>query len=208
MVATCETFVTPIYNIFFVKISRLGLPSRTNLVKLAETADVNLTWLATGIGEMDSSEDKNNTDTSESDYIHVPFFRTEASAGHGSFLDEQREPIHYLAFRWRWLKHHGFALKDLVGLVAKGDSMEPTIQDNAAIIINTSRNEVMDGKIYVIRMADRLWVKRTQWLPNNGLRLISDNKNYGDIDFTKNDLESEDIEVIGQVVHTAYDLVK
>lgn len=143
-----------------------------------------------------------------SDYNYVPFYRAEASAGHGSFTDGHRKPTHHLAFRKRWIAAKGFHLKDLVGLVVSGDSMEPTIRDGAAIIINTARNEAMDGNIYVIRMSDRLWVKRTQWLPSGGLRLISDNKMYSSLDFSEKDFKHDDIEVIGQVVHTAYDLVK
>lgn len=149
-----------------------------------------------------------NIESNNDDYSYVPFYRAEASAGSGSFTDGHRKPTHHLAFRKRWIAAKGFHLKDLVGLVVTGDSMEPTIHDGAAIIINTARNEAMDGNIYVIRMGDRLWVKRTQWLPNEGLRLISDNKLYDSLDFSAKDLEYDDIEVIGQVVHTAYDLVK
>ncbi|MBS9777160.1 MAG: helix-turn-helix domain-containing protein [Gammaproteobacteria bacterium] len=183
-------------------------PSRTNIVKLAEAANVSLAWLATGDGEMKSSEESTNSNTNEGDYVSVPFYRATASAGHGAFTDGHSKPSHHLAFRKRWLEAKGFDLKHLVGLVVSGDSMEPTIHDGAAIIINMARNEVMDGNIYVIRIANRLWIKRTQWLTNGGLRLISDNKTYDNMDISATDLEHDDIEVIGQVVHTAYDLVK
>ncbi|MGY0399449.1 MAG: XRE family transcriptional regulator [Ostreibacterium sp.] len=143
-----------------------------------------------------------------SEYQQVPFYKAEASAGHGSFLNERREPSHYLAFRKRWFAARGFAKKDLIGLVAHGDSMEPTIQNGAAIIIDTSKVEAMDGNIYVIRINDRLWVKRAEWLPSGGLRLISDNTFYETMNVTRKDMQSDDIEVIGQVVHTAYDLIR
>ncbi len=183
-------------------------PSRSNLVNLAKQAGVSVAWLATGEGSMHDAKEVPETTTGWDDnYEYVPFYKTEASAGHGSFLDEHREPTHYLAFRKRWLSAHGFALKDLVGLVSRGDSMEPTIKDGAAIIINTTRKEPADGNIYVIRIGDRLWVKRTQWLLDGGLRLNSDNDYYESMDIALGDFEHDDIEIIGQVVHTAYDLV-
>lgn len=142
-------------------------------------------------------------------YDYVPFYRAEASAGYGAYpTDEESPPSHHLAFRRNWIRKKGLYLKDLVGLVVSGDSMEPTIHDDAAIIVNKAKNQAMDGNIYVIRTGNRLWVKRTQWLLNGGLRLISDNKTYSNIDISAQDLENEDVEIIGQVVHTAYDLVK
>ncbi len=74
--------------------------------------------------------------------------------------------------------------------------MEPTIQNGAAIIINTSRNEAMDGDIFVVRIGDRLWVKRTQWLTDGGLRLISDNHIYEKMDVSAVDLQHDNIEVM------------
>ena len=61
----------------------------------------------------------------------------------------------------------------------------PTIPDGAIILVDGNRIEPLDGKIYVIRIDERLWVKRVQWIPGGGLRLISDNRIYGDTDITK-----------------------
>ncbi len=158
-----------------------------------------------------SGSSRANTDNAvvvDDEYERVPFYPAEVSAGHGSFTDGHRQPSHYLAFRKRWIAAKNFHLNRLFGLVVSGDSMEPTIHDGSAIIVDTERNKAMDGNIYVIRMSDRLWVKRTQWLPNGGLRLISDNKAYDNIDIFQSDLQHDDIEVIGQVVHAAYDLIK
>lgn len=155
----------------------------------------------------DSDTTTRNVQSNNDDYSYVPFYRAEASAGHGSFTDEHKQPSHHLAFRKRWLEANGFYIKDLVGLIASGDSMEPTIRSGAAIIVNTTYITPEDGNIYVIRVADRLWVKRTQWLLDGSLRLNSDNNFYDSMDLSRQDLEFEDIEIIGQVVHTAYDLI-
>lgn len=84
--------------------------------------------------------------------------------------------------------------------------MVPTIPENSAIVIDRERNNALDGKVYVIRIDDRLYVKRTQWIPTGGLRLISDNKAYDSFDITKDDMQANDIEVCGQVIHASFDL--
>ena len=83
--------------------------------------------------------------------------------------------------------------------------MEPTIPDGATILVDSSRIEPLDGKIYVIRIDDRLWIKRVQWILGGGLRLISDNRIYSDIDISKADLEHADVQICGQVVYVSYD---
>lgn len=67
------------------------------------------------------------------------------------------------------------------------------------------QKDIADGDIFVIRIADRLWVKRTQWLPNGHLRLISQNSIYEPFDI---DPKDDAFEIIGEVVHVAYDLNK
>lgn len=83
--------------------------------------------------------------------------------------------------------------------------MSPTIPDGSTLVIDRSRNYPKDGKIYVIRIDDRLYVKRVQWILNGGLRLISDNKFYEPLDISRSELEQGNIEVIGQIIHTSHD---
>lgn len=49
-------------------------------------------------------------------------------------------------------------------MVAKGDSMEPTISDNETVMVDTSERKLRNGHIYVIRNGDHLLVKRIQTL--------------------------------------------
>ncbi|MGY0398951.1 MAG: XRE family transcriptional regulator [Ostreibacterium sp.] len=182
-------------------------PQVSNLIALTKATNVSLDWLVFGTDKEDSLIINQNL-KNDDDYDYVPFYRVKTSSGHGSYTDEQRQPAHHLAFRKHWLTARGLHLKNLVGLVTSGDSMEPTIHDGAAIIANTANNQALDGHIYVIRIGDRVWVKRTQWLLDGGLRLISDNKTYENMDITSQKLENTDIEIIGQVIHLSYDLVK
>ncbi|WP_425316020.1 S24 family peptidase [Uruburuella testudinis] len=109
-----------------------------------------------------------------------------------------------LAFRKDWLKSRGLFAKDLNCVVARGDSMEPTINSKDTLLVDTSKNNPRDGQIYVIRSSDVLWVKRIQRQIDGSLSLISDNPTYAPMQLNLDD--HPDIQVIGQVVQISKDL--
>ena len=143
---------------------------------------------------------------SNDEYYYIPAYEIEASAGHGAFTEGATTPAKRLAFRKDWIHDRRLTPASLSAIFTRGDSMEPTIPDGATILVDGSRIEPLDGKIYVIRIDDRLWVKRVQWILGGGLRLISDNRIYSDIDISKADLEHADVQICGQVVYVSYDL--
>lgn len=144
--------------------------------------------------------------TSDDEYHYVPYFRgVIASAGGGKFSDGVIGTDDFLAFRKEWINRTSLTASQLVAINTDGDSMFPTIPENATVLIDKSKNTAKDGRIYVVRIGDQLYIKRIQWLPT-GLRLISDNTIYDPIDLSKADLDSSDIEIYGQVVHISYDL--
>lgn len=173
------------------------------LEKIAKLYNVTPQYLIFGDEETPYIEQRSANDDI---YDYVPVYDVQASAGHGMFSEGATKPLKHLAFRKDWLAYRGFKIKDLAIIYAEGDSMEPTIPDGSTLVIDCSLNIPKDGKIYIIRIDERLYVKRIQWLPT-GLRLISDNKElYDPIDLTKDELKHDNIEIIGQVVHTAHDL--
>ena len=144
--------------------------------------------------------------TINDEYDYIPAYDVEVSAGNGAVCLGEATATKHLAFRKQWLQARGLTAKSLAALFTKGDSMTPTIPEGAAVIIDQSRNQALDGKVYVIRIDDRHFVKRTQWLIGGGLRLISDNKFYEPLDITKADMEANNIQICGQVIHASYDL--
>lgn len=162
-------------------------------------------WVLLSGDELETSAEPAIKTNIDENYVNIPAYDIKASAGHGMFTEGAESADRHLAFRKRWLSAKGLEESMLAVLFTEGDSMTPTVPEGANIVIDRRRNEAMDGKVYVIRIDDRLYVKRTQWIMN-GLRLISDNKQYDPIDITKDDMEANDIEVCGQVIHAAYDL--
>lgn len=126
----------------------------------------------------------------------IPGYNVQVSAGAGSYpLSET--PSRYLAFRRKWLRYKGLYEKNLALVFVHGDSMEPTISDNNTVLIDTSKKELHDGEIYVLRTDNHLIIKRVQRLLGDVIRLISDNKIYDPIEV----LISKDpnFQVIGKV---------
>ncbi|MFN3879836.1 MAG: helix-turn-helix transcriptional regulator [Nitrincola lacisaponensis] len=138
----------------------------------------------------------------ESEFALIPGYSVQVSAGSGAFPDHE-QPSRRLAFRHKWLRYRGLNEKDLVLVFAKGDSMEPTIEDNNTLMIDTSQRELNDGAIYVIRSNDHLIVKRVQRLLNQAVLLISDNRAYQPIQVN---LDTDDLQVIGRVVWIGKDV--
>ncbi|MEG9490062.1 helix-turn-helix transcriptional regulator [Mannheimia indoligenes] len=139
------------------------------------------------------------------DMERVPFYDVKASAGLGAFNSEVYAPDDYIGLSKRWLDVRGFYLSYLAFITASGDSMYPTISDGDMLLVNRAATQPKDGKIYVFRQGEQIWVKRVQGIMG-GIRLISDNKElYSPIDVIFN--EALDFEVIGQVVYIGHDLI-
>ena len=86
-------------------------------------------------------------------------YDVEVSAGRGIDAYGAAAPKTYLVFRKDWLRTRGL-FDSLNCVMARGDSMEPTIGNKDTLLVNTARSNPVDGRIYVIRSEDTLWVKR------------------------------------------------
>jgi putative phage repressor len=89
-------------------------------------------------------------------------------------------------------------------VTARGDSMEPTINNGDMLLVDMSKKVPRDSSIYIIRSNDTLWVKRIQTQPDGKLLLISDNKTYPPIQLNLD--EFDDVEIVGKVVNISKDI--
>ncbi len=140
----------------------------------------------------------------DEEFALIPFFDVEVSAGFGTMGDGVTEPATHLAFRRDWLRAQGLNEKYLSCVVARGDSMEPTIGNRDTLLVDTSRAIPRDGHIYVIRSSDTLWVKRVQKQIDGTLLLLSDNEAYPPMPLHLD--QHPDIQIIGQVMNVSRDL--
>ena len=127
----------------------------------------------------------------------VPLYEVMVSAGPGVVVEGERIDAQ-LAFRKDWLRRLGLQTRQLALVRADGDSMQPTINDGDALLIDTSKRHLTDGHIYVMRINDELRAKRLQRLVDGSVRVSSDNAIYTDEVIDASDLDQ--LHILGRVV--------
>lgn len=132
-------------------------------------------------------------------HINLPFYEVSASAGGGKLV-ESEEQTHLISFSPEWLnKEIGVSHNDVFLMLVEGDSMYPTLKNDAMIMVNRNFNGLSDG-IYVMRHDHNLLVKRLQMLPGGIIKVKSDNSMYEPWEINKEHLNGTDIKLIGRVV--------
>ncbi len=116
------------------------------------------------------------------------------AAGAGANPDDERV-LGSLAFRDDWLKRHSLNPKRCRVIEVTGDSMEPTLQHRAMILVDFQRTVRRQNKIFAVRTDDGPVVKRLQ-RDEDGWRLVSDNPAYKPVPWPREAV------VLGQVMWT------
>ena len=139
-----------------------------------------------------------SSDPTQARLVPVQRYEVQASAGHGSNIDDGRA-LAPMAFDQAWLKRLCDAPAEALSIIrVQGDSMNPTLSDGDEIMVDRSdaRLRVLDG-IYVLRRDETLMVKRIAVHPGSRLLTItSDNHAYP----SWTDCEPESVDIIGRVV--------
>lgn len=187
-------------------------PSRTNLIKISEALDVSLEWLAVGKESQPYSPNiverafGRLKDTADEMISMVNSFTSiNVSAGFGSFNEGVTQPDGQEPYSSELLQKLGVQAEYCGVFWAGGRSMHPTIADGDQMLVSFKHKEVRGNNIYLVQNGDSVWVKRVKVLWD-GVELISDNKEeYEPIKITAD--EAQNLQIIGQVVHTGHALV-
>ena len=110
----------------------------------------------------------------DSDWIGVS--ELASAAGDGAVVDHERVTGR-VKFRRDWLARHGLIARHCRVIQVAGESMEPTLVDGCAILVNQASRRRRVGRIFVIRTEDGLVVKRAGRDASGAWQLISDNPN-------------------------------
>nr|WP_278437081.1 S24 family peptidase [Brucella anthropi] len=156
----------------------------------------NVLWIITGEGAMFT---ESATVTDGVDMVEIPLYDVQAAAGSG--LIPKEDGLHKtVAFSRAFLRSIGAKPENCVMLEAKGDSMLPTIPNGAFMIVDQSKQDIVDEEVFVFRVGTGLKVKRAYWRMDNNLELRSDNEANGyPPEIIGRDM-AEDLAVIGQVL--------
>lgn len=185
-------------------------PSRTNLIRIAETTGVSIKWLTVGKktpSKVSSIEERSNLkDLAEDDItMIVGYSSINVSAGYGSFNEGVTESDCQEPYSDNLLRNLKVIAGNCAVFWANGDSMSPTISDGDQLLVDLSKKEPKgDNRIYLVQNGESVWVKRVimEW---EGVELISDNNTYRPIKISAD--EAQNLQIIGQVVHIGHSLV-
>lgn len=158
--------------------------------QLADATGKGLVWLLSGV---DDDKSVSFPRAERLDLVDIPRLNVEASAGSGT----QNHDIHIvdrLPFSLTLLKQLGVNPEHAHFILARGDSMWPTIADGAIALVDISRRKLREDGIYALTVGDDVRLKRLQFGVNS-LTLISDNaERYPPEVLTASDLDQVRIE--------------
>ena len=166
---------------------------------LLNTLNVDANWLLNSALGIDDNA------TNSSEFIPIKRYDIEVSAGDGSLADDA-QAMGFYGFNRYWLKRKSLDPNNLSIVIVTGNSMIPYLNDNDLVLVDHKQNQIIDGRTFVLRYNDSLYVKNLQMAPNNILHIVSANVEYPPIpiDLKTN---SDDIIIIGRVVASMRDWI-
>lgn len=133
------------------------------------------------------------------EFTLVDFYNVKASAGFGSLI-EDKQPLP-VAFRTYFIKNRlRTSGRQLMLIKIEGDSMEPTLHDDDAVLIDRSQSDLNHEGIYLLRLDDIYQVKRIQRIGAKKCRLISDNPLYPPVELP---IDEPSMTILGRAVWTS-----
>lgn len=172
------------------------------LKKLEEYFNVDLSTLIDRDNlrtKLEECMNKNDDEETSDDCISLPVRSdVNASMGYGVTVYEESETGVYhisrkLAADLNINKHSSEII------FASGDSMYPTIQGGDSLLIDRSKREVHDGRIYCVRIDGQVYAKRLQKIPPATIVVISDNPKYKSFEINLSTKLDYDFEIIGEI---------
>jgi phage repressor protein C with HTH and peptisase S24 domain len=129
-------------------------------------------------------------------YANIRYFGDiYASAGGGSFTDDEEHDVILLDPHMIDMLGGQREIKYIDSINVLGDSMEPTFYENDMVFINRSQKDVKKGGVFVVATPNGLFIKRVSLRSDGMLDLISDNSLY-----SVEHVELESVEIVGKVV--------
>lgn len=154
------------------------IPNASLLSIYVDKLGVDPAWLMTGKGKMFSSGSRQlsaDEPTLPEELAYIPQYDVEASAGNGASVITE-EQTGSIALSKDWLLELGMDPTQAGVILARGSSMEPTIPDNAPMVVDMRKGmQFISGKVYVINFANQLLVKRLEQRLDGTIDFLSDN---------------------------------
>lgn len=164
------------------------------IVNALRDTNANLEWIFYGIGDQNVEPKLKLGSEPPIGQISVRYFPDiSASAGYGCLNGDHCEyDTVYIDSTLLPLA----TSKNIDAIRVHGDSMTPRINDGDTIFVDKSQRDIRNGKIFIIRLNEEIFVKRIYVSPH-GLIIRSDNHDYPQFEIKK-----EEADILGQVIYT------
>lgn len=174
-------------------------PKVTIAVRLAQALAVPLVDLLDGRdGDEDTGTGMPQSGTQiRGDAVAIPILDVYVSAGPG-YENEAARGSEALPFPRSLLRQLGVREKHARFMVARGDSMIPTIKDGDLVLVDNSFTRAKDEGVYVVVVGNGLRIKRIAFGWQGAINLLSDNEQYPPEKVEAP--EAESLRVVGKVV--------
>ena len=158
-----------------------------------------INWLTEGTGDKYKTHVLPAITESESeDRIRFPRLNAEATCGAGTINDHYIEIVDYVTVAAAWAREKlGGNLNKIQVITARGDSMEPTIENGDVMFVDTAIEAFEGDGLYLLWYIDGLKAKRLQSTVGGGLMIISDNSSYRTETVRGEDLNA--VHIIGRI---------
>lgn len=158
-----------------------------------------INWLTEGTGDKYKTHVLPAITESESeDRIRFPRLNAEATCGAGTINDHYIEVVDYVTVASAWAREKlGGNLNKIQVITARGDSMEPTIENGDVMFVDTAIEAFEGDGLYLLWYIDGLKAKRLQSTVGGGLMIISDNSSYQTETVRGEDLNA--VRIIGRI---------
>ena len=177
-------------------------PNSELLSQIAKILECDPGWLLTGEGQAEKKKTYSNesmSSTTLNDFVLVPRYNIEASAGGGSVIHSE-QIVDHLAFKASWVsKELGADPKNLLLIHSIGDSMEPTLRSGDLFLVDRNKARMKGDGIYLINFDDGLMVKRLEWMMDGTVVIRGDNTSVSREQIL-NAIEMEKLKLLGRVV--------
>jgi phage repressor protein C with HTH and peptisase S24 domain len=100
-------------------------------------------------------------DKDDPDFIQIPMVKLRLQAGVTGFQTEpERRDGGTVGMRRNWIERTGLNPAQLVAILVKGDSMEPSLYEDDIVVINTADKKPVDGTVFAVNYEGEAVVKR------------------------------------------------
>lgn len=80
-------------------------------------------------------------------------------------------------------------------IIMPDSSFSPHIPQSSELTYDTKQTSITDGKIYLIKLGERLFIRRVFYQISGSLKLVCDNKDFGD-----DEIAPDNVQIIGRVI--------